>query len=134
MWVGGKCEDDFVRIVVDHIARQMDEQLIRDTCMEMIEKRLAPHIKERGFRWEVHVDETPTDLWRVQGIKPPPEHSEAEQEWAKNNAAAEYEMSEAAAAALRAARDLIASVDNDGPADQDPVRAIKQATAAAARR
>jgi hypothetical protein len=33
---------------------------------------IAPFVKDRGFDWEFHIDETPFDLWSVQGYRPPP--------------------------------------------------------------
>ena len=40
--------------------------------MTVAEEKLAPFIKERGYDWEIHIDETPMDLWRTQGLVPPP--------------------------------------------------------------
>ena len=37
---------------------------------------IAPFVKGRGFDWEFHIDETPFDLWSVQGYQPPPADSE----------------------------------------------------------
>jgi hypothetical protein len=60
--------------------------------MAVIEEKLAPLVKERGYDWEVHIDETPTDLWRVQGLVPPPPESSTERLWAKENKPTPYEM------------------------------------------
>ena len=65
MWVGGELVNDFVRIVVDHIARQMDDPAIRELCMSMMCEMLAPFTKDRGLRSEIHLDETAMDLWWV---------------------------------------------------------------------
>ncbi|MGO9384320.1 MAG: tautomerase family protein [Mycobacterium sp.] len=92
IYVGGKAANNFVRIRVDHIARQMDTAEMRALCMSVIEEKLAPFVKERGFDWEVHIDETPMDLWRVQGLVPPPAESEMEKLWAKENRPVPYEM------------------------------------------
>lgn len=35
---------------------------------KIIEEKLAPFVKERGYDWEVHIDETPMDLWRTHGL------------------------------------------------------------------
>ncbi|GGS24396.1 hypothetical protein GCM10010269_73920 [Streptomyces humidus] len=91
MYVGGKPADNFVRIRVDHIARQMDDPQMRFLCMEVIEEKLAPFVKERGYDWEVHIDETAMDLWRTQGLVPPPPESDMEKLWAKENRAVPYE-------------------------------------------
>src|SRR5882757_5858208 len=70
MYVGGRATNSFVRIRVDHFARQLDTAEERALCMAVIEQKLAPFVKDRGFDWEVHIDETPMDLWRVQGLVP----------------------------------------------------------------
>lgn len=92
MYVGGKAQDNFVRIVVDTIARQMETPEIRAAVMTAIEAAMVPFIKDRGYDWEIHLDETPMDLWRVQGIVPPPAMSDMEKLWAKENRPIPYEV------------------------------------------
>ena len=92
MYVGGEEQDNFVRIVVDTIARQMETAEIRFLVMEAIEQALAPFVKDRGFNWEIHLDETPMDLWRVQGLVPPAAYSDTEKLWAKENRPIPYEV------------------------------------------
>lgn len=92
MYVGGKATDNFVRIRVDHIARQMDDPEYRKMAMAVFEDTLAPYIKDRGFDWEIHFDETPIDLWRTQGLIPPPPESDIEKLWAKENRPVPYEL------------------------------------------
>jgi phenylpyruvate tautomerase PptA (4-oxalocrotonate tautomerase family) len=91
IYVGGKAANNFVRIRVDHFARQMDTAEVRATCMAVIEEKLAPLVKERRFDWQVHIDETPMDLWRVQGMVPPLPESGMERVWAKENRPIPYE-------------------------------------------
>ena len=86
MWLGGEPANDFVRFVVDHIARQMDDPAFRELAMAVFVERLAPFTTERRLRTEIHIDETPIDLWRVNGLKPPDPFSETEKQWAKDNA------------------------------------------------
>ncbi len=95
MWVGGKPVNDFVRFAVDHIARQMDEQAIRELCMSILCERIAPFTTDRGLRTEIHIDETAIDLWRIDGLKPPPPYSEAEKQWAEDNAPSPYDLAAA---------------------------------------
>jgi phenylpyruvate tautomerase PptA (4-oxalocrotonate tautomerase family) len=71
MWLGGEPVNDFVRFVVDHIARQMDDPAFRELAMTVFCDRLAPFTTGRGLRTEIHIDETAIDLWRVNGLKPP---------------------------------------------------------------
>jgi 4-oxalocrotonate tautomerase family enzyme len=95
MWVGGKPVNDFVRFVVDHIARQLDDPEFRELAMNMGAEGLAPFTTDRGLHTEFHIDETPIDLWRVDGLKPPPPFSEAEKKWARDNAPSPYELTDA---------------------------------------
>lgn len=53
---------------------------------------LVPYFRDRPeLTWEYHIYETPRDLWRVQGLIPPPALSDAEIEWKETNQAAPYE-------------------------------------------
>jgi phenylpyruvate tautomerase PptA (4-oxalocrotonate tautomerase family) len=92
IYVGGVAKNNFVRVVIDHIARRMDDPEFRALCMAAIETALEPFVKERGHDWEVHVDETPMDLWRVQGLTPPAPFSDEEKFWARENRAVPYEL------------------------------------------
>lgn len=87
--VGGEPVGNFIRIFVDHVARQETPEL-RKWARDEFEKALVPHVKDRGFDWEWHIDETPIDLWQVQGLTPPP-LSEAERLWATENRPVPYE-------------------------------------------
>jgi phenylpyruvate tautomerase PptA (4-oxalocrotonate tautomerase family) len=94
IYVGGKAANNFVRIRIDHFSRQLDTAEERAACMAVIEEKLAPLVKERGFDWEIHIDETPMDLWRIQGLVPPLPGSEMEQAWAKQNRPIPYEVAQ----------------------------------------
>ncbi|GKZ93355.1 hypothetical protein AnigIFM59636_006425 [Aspergillus niger] len=87
-WVGAenRTEKPFIRIVADHIAVRLENEdhVYKNTC-DAIEKALKPHIADRGYDWEFHVDETERRLWRVNGSVPPPFGSDAEKLWAKEN-------------------------------------------------
>jgi len=91
MYVGGKPKNNFVRIVVDHIARQMDDPEFRKLAMAVFEDTIAPYVRDRGFDWEIHFDETAIDLWRVQGLIAPPENSDMEKLWARENRPVPYD-------------------------------------------
>jgi len=104
IYVGGEAANNFIRIRVDHIARAMNEDMIvngmpagsftseqiRAYFHNLAEEMLAPFVKERGYDWEIHVDETPEDLWRVQGLVPPPGESDFERLWRKENRPVPY--------------------------------------------
>src|SRR3546814_18337000 len=64
---------------------QSDE--MRVNFFTYVNKLLAPFIADRGFDWELHVDETPFDLWTIQGYFPPREGTEDEKRWMTENKA-----------------------------------------------
>jgi hypothetical protein len=47
-------------------------------------------VRDKGFRWEVHIDDTPIDYWTIEGLKPPAPESEAEKRWLLEDRASEY--------------------------------------------
>ena len=88
-FVGGKATNDFVRIWIDQIARATAPRQ-RAWWLERVNTALNPFLRERGYRWEVHIDETPIDLWTIQGMKPPAPNSEAEKRWVKQDGPSAY--------------------------------------------
>ena len=89
--VGGEPADDFVRIWVDHIARRVADNG-RRSWLDKINSVVAPFVEQRGYRWELHIDDTPNDQWTIQGLTPPPADSEAEKLWAADNKPQPYEV------------------------------------------
>ena len=55
--------------------------------MKRVRETVDPFVAERGLRWEVHIDDTPRELWSINGLKPPAEGSGEEQRWARENRA-----------------------------------------------
>jgi len=117
VFIGGEPKTNFVRIVIEQIARTMaspetDEgQKRRTAWMDMINDvgaflsptlkatrpadRLSQTLKSsiidrEELEWELHIYETPRDLWRVQGMDPPPAFSDAEKFWSEKNKAVPY--------------------------------------------
>ncbi|RAR10490.1 UPF0187-like protein [Stemphylium lycopersici] len=68
MLVGGKkvTGKPFIRIVVEHIAVRLpnEDETYRKTS-NAIDAVLKPHIADKGYDWEFHVDETERRLWKV---------------------------------------------------------------------
>lgn len=93
-YVGGKSHDKFVRFEIDHIARALPGPILREFWVRLVEQTIAPYIKDRGFDWEVSIDETPFDLWALQGELPPPFESAAEKRWVAENRASPYAFEE----------------------------------------
>ncbi|CAF1034672.1 unnamed protein product [Adineta steineri] len=84
-FVGGKPTDKFVRIVVQHLARQLPNEEAKKQFSERYENAIAPFIKDKGYDWEVHVEEVPPEMWRENGLIPPIKFPEIEKEWARQN-------------------------------------------------
>lgn len=94
MWVGGKprVNHPFVRITIDHIAIHVpDDDAVYHRTTAGIDQILKPHIADKGYNWEFHVDETERRLWKVNGFIPPQYKSEGEKLWVKENKAVPYE-------------------------------------------
>jgi phenylpyruvate tautomerase PptA (4-oxalocrotonate tautomerase family) len=89
-YVAGEPVDDRVRVAIDHIARQLPDPGRRDAARERIGAVIQPFAAGKGLRWEFHIDETPRDLWMIDGLVPPPPGSDAEKLWAKENRAIPY--------------------------------------------
>ncbi|ETS81267.1 hypothetical protein PFICI_06269 [Pestalotiopsis fici W106-1] len=94
MWVGGEPRSGkpFVRITIDHIAIHVpDDDAIYHRTTARFDELLKPHVADKGYSWEFHVDETERRLWKVNGFIPPAYKSAGEQLWVKENKAVPYE-------------------------------------------
>lgn len=80
-YISAKPVTNFVRISIEHIARQLPNPESRTWWVETTNKALAPHIKDRGFNFEWHIKETPFDLWSIEGFRPPPDGTDALKKW-----------------------------------------------------
>ncbi|KAF9631926.1 Tautomerase [Lasiodiplodia theobromae] len=87
VWVGGKLpEKPFIRVVIEHIAvRLPDEDDAYKRTTARVDATLKPHIADKGYDWEYHIDETDRRLWKINGLAPPAWKSEAEQFWFQEN-------------------------------------------------
>jgi phenylpyruvate tautomerase PptA (4-oxalocrotonate tautomerase family) len=83
-YVGGEQASGYIRIWVDHIARRIPDDSNR-FWMVAVNKMIAPFTAARGHRWEVHIDNTPMELWTIDGFYPPPADSDEEKRWARDN-------------------------------------------------
>jgi phenylpyruvate tautomerase PptA (4-oxalocrotonate tautomerase family) len=89
-YVGGEPVDNRVRIAIDHIARRYADPSSMDSARQRISAVIQPFAASKGLRFEFHIDETPRDLWEIDGLVPPPTGSDAEKLWAKENRAIPY--------------------------------------------
>jgi phenylpyruvate tautomerase PptA (4-oxalocrotonate tautomerase family) len=53
-YVGGQLTNNFIRIVSQHLARQLPNDEAKKQFMEKFDKVLAPFIKDKGYNWEVN--------------------------------------------------------------------------------
>ena len=93
-FVGGEPHNRFIRFKVDQIARTLPGPVIREWWIRTLDRVIAPFVKDRGYDWEISIDETPCDLWSLQGELAPPFESAAEKRWVKENKASPYSIEE----------------------------------------
>ncbi|WP_029921459.1 tautomerase family protein [Nevskia soli] len=93
-FVGGKPHGKFIRFKIDQIARTIPGPVLREWWIRTVDGLVAPWVKDRGFDWEISIDETPFDLWSLQGERAPPFESKAEKRWVKENKASPYTLDE----------------------------------------
>jgi phenylpyruvate tautomerase PptA (4-oxalocrotonate tautomerase family) len=93
-FVGGQINNRFIRFKVDQIARTLPGPVIREWWIKTLDEVIAPYVRDKGYDWEISIDETPFDLWSLQGEIPPPFESVAEKRWVKENKASPYTFAE----------------------------------------
>ncbi|MFI5623059.1 tautomerase family protein [Nocardioides sp. NPDC051685] len=91
-YLGGQQRDDFIHIATDIVARQLPTPEIRAACMSVINDTIRPFVQDRGFHVEIHLDQTPVELWRVEGITAPLDYPELFDQWIKENRAVPWEV------------------------------------------
>jgi len=84
-YIGGEARNNFIRIWIDHIARDFPDEPASVRFINAVNTVIAPWVKDRGFDWEFHVDETPFPMWSIQGYFPPREGTEDEALWIAEN-------------------------------------------------
>jgi len=85
LYVGGVKNDRYVRFVLEHIARSFANIEQSHHFIDKINEVLAPFVSDRGYDWEIHVDETPFDYWSINGHYPPKFGTEDEKAWRAGN-------------------------------------------------
>ncbi|KAB8233365.1 hypothetical protein ETB97_005913 [Aspergillus alliaceus] len=95
-YVGGKAkaatDKPFVRVVITHIAvhvPNVDVAYLRTTSR--LDQIMKPHLLERGYDFEYHVDETERRLWKINGLIPPQHKSAEERIWVEEDRPVPYE-------------------------------------------
>lgn len=82
---GGVRRNNFVRIAMEHIARAFQSEEASRRFIDKANQVIAPWVKDRGLDWEFHIDETPFQLWSVQGYDPPKQDTVDEKRWIAEN-------------------------------------------------
>ncbi|KAJ3872219.1 putative oxalocrotonate tautomerase [Lentinula edodes] len=94
-YVGGEPNTKFLRICVQHLARNLQTVEEKRNFMERYEKTLEPYTKDKGIDWEVQISNEDPLFWNLNGICPPPFGSESYQMWVKVNKPVEWSEEEA---------------------------------------
>ncbi|KAK7451314.1 hypothetical protein VKT23_012655 [Stygiomarasmius scandens] len=90
-FVGGERNDRFLRIVIQHLARQFADDSRKRDFMNRYETALDPWTKKKGIDWEIQVADMDPVSWNENGIQPPLPDTEAEKMWKELNKAVLYE-------------------------------------------
>jgi hypothetical protein len=95
MFMGGKAigrDKPFIRLAIEHIAvTQPNEDEAYKRVANRVDAAIKPHISDKGYDWEFHIDETERRLWKINGMFPPPWGSEGEKIWSEKNRAVPLE-------------------------------------------
>lgn len=91
LFVGGVRKENFVRVVISHIAvNQPNKDEAYAGVRQRIHDILKPHIFDKGYDSEFHIEETERRMWEINGIVPPPFRSEQEKVWSETNTPAPW--------------------------------------------
>ncbi|POS76333.1 hypothetical protein DHEL01_v205284 [Diaporthe helianthi] len=89
MLVGGRVitkEKPFIRFAIEHIAVNLpNEDEVYKRTANAVDAALKPHVADKGYDWEFHIDETERRLWKINGMFPPAFQSEDERIWFEKN-------------------------------------------------
>ena len=95
MLVGGKKispDKPFIRIAIEHIAVNLpNEDNAYKKTANAVDAALKPHVADKGYDWEFHIDETERRLWKINGMFPPEFQGEGERIWREENRAVPLE-------------------------------------------
>ncbi|KAJ7202141.1 putative oxalocrotonate tautomerase [Mycena pura] len=93
-FVGGKSNHRFLRIGVEHIARNFRDDQHKRAFLSRYERALEPFTKARGIDWEIQVTDCDRLLWHENGMAPPLADTEEENIWKQENRAVPLESEE----------------------------------------
>ena len=84
-YVGKKSSKTTAFLSIIHGARTFQNKQQQDNFMERVDNILRPVLEPKGVNRELVVQETSLELWRMNGLVPPPPGSEQEKEWVRYN-------------------------------------------------
>jgi len=91
-FMGGEPRDNFIRLRLDHFARHISvDSSWTESWLRRMHDAIQPFVEGRGYNYELHVGETPRELWMIDGIRPPRPNSEAENKWKLENRASPFD-------------------------------------------
>lgn len=95
MLMGGKKiskDRPFIRVAIEHIAVTLpnEDEVYRKTA-NAVDAALKPHVADKGYDCEFHIDETERRLWKINSMFPPEFKSEGERIWREENRAVPLE-------------------------------------------
>ena|ERR1700761_3332008 len=82
---GGEKDEKFVHLQIYHLARVMTTDKQKKGFLRAADRVLNPIMERKGLDWEYTVNESPRDLWKINGLVPPEANSEMEKEWLRLN-------------------------------------------------
>lgn len=89
MLVGGKKlnkDRPFIRLAIEHIAVTLpNEDESYKKVANAVDAAIKPHIADKGYDWEFHIDETERRLWKINGMFPPALGTEGQKIWSERN-------------------------------------------------
>lgn len=82
---GAEKDTNFVHLQIWHLARTFTGPEHKKAFLKKADAVLNPVMEGKGVDWEYTIDESPRDLWKINGLVPPPAGSEMEKEWVREN-------------------------------------------------
>ncbi|KAJ5086144.1 hypothetical protein N7532_010915 [Penicillium argentinense] len=89
-FIGGEVHPNFAAITIYHVARSFPNDEAKQRFLSRVDSILNPILEPKGMDWEYFIAETSRDLWKVNGMVPPPSGSAEEKEWARANCAVKF--------------------------------------------
>lgn len=89
-FIGGETHDKFAGIIITHLARAFKSDESKQRFLSKVDDVLNPVFEPKGMDWEYFITEASRDLWKMNGLVPPPAGSEGEKEWVRVNKAVKY--------------------------------------------